>query len=211
MATIIPLTFDDQPILTAQGSYTSLNGGDVARYIFINGLATESCGFSIAGGSNTTNKPTGITTYPSGGDYEAISGSWRWETDDLDVVQSQWALFPYDDGSAWTDVYCYAEEIQAPRSDPLFAGSQQNLSWLGSSSSFDTWLSLSSDQQYTWVFQATGNQNGGNGSPLHWYAQFDMWIYSDLLGSGAPTNPPASQGQVTNLGRVELIILNSTP
>ena len=211
MATIVPLAFSDQPITAAQGSYTGLNGGDLFRVLLINSTSTLTIGFAIAGGSNSTQKPTGVLSFPSG-DVEANAASWRWETGSFDVVQSQWALFPYDGQSTpWTNVYCYAEEIQAPRSDPLFAGSVDNLAWDGGSSSFDTWLQLSSDQQYSWTFSATGDNSGGDGSPLYWYGQFDIWIYSDILGNGAPTNPPASQGQVTNLGRVELQLTNSTP
>ena len=215
-AKIIPIQFADQPILAGEGTYTGLNNSpDLSNFKFINGTGTQTMGFAIAGGSNSTQKPTGILQYPSG-DIEAIAASWRWETDAFDKVQSQWALYPYYNetdpwGTGVGEVSVYAEEIQAPRSDPLFAGGQQNLAWLGTSSSLDTWLTLRSDNQYSWQFSATGDNSGGDGSPLYWYALIDIWIYVDLLGNGAPTLAPSSQGQVTNLGRVELRINNSTP
>lgn len=215
-AQIIPLPFADQPILAGEGTYTGLNNSpDISNFKFINGTGTETMGFAIAGGSNSTQKPTGSLEYPNG-EIEAISASWRWETNALDVVQSQWALYPYDPVfDAWGDgvgqVAVYAEEIQAPRSDPLFSGGQQNIAWLGTSSSFDTWMSLRADNQYSWQFSATGDNSGGDGSPLYWYALIDIWIYVDILGNGAATQAPPITSQTTKLGRVELRIINSTP
>jgi len=218
MAGIIPLKFEDQPILANEGSYSGLQGGDLANSKFCNSFGSQTLGFQISGGSSSTEKPTGIGSYPSG-DVESIAASWRWETSAFDVVQSQWALYPYADlsgsgtslwGTGAGTVAVYAEEIQAPRSDPLYSGGVQNLSWLGTSSSFDTWLTLRSGNSYSWQFTATGDEQGGSSSPLYWYALIDIWIYFDALDTGNPAGSFPITGAL-NLGRVELSIFNSTP
>lgn len=218
MAGIVPLKFEDQPILAGEGTYSGLQGGDLSNSKFCNSFGSQTLGFVISGGSNSTEKPTGITSYP-GGDVESIAASWRWETSAFDVVQSQWALYPYANlsgsgtalwGAGTGTVAVYAEEIQAPRSDPLYSGSVQNLGWAGVSSSFDTWLTLESGNSYSWEFSATGDEQGGSSSPLYWYALMDIWIYIDINETGNPAGTGIPT-EAINLGRVELSIFNSTP